>query len=83
MKFYIFSCLLGAKAEGVMKLLMNQLVIIETFCSQLQNSLSSSSITSGDIPDQEFKKLTQKYKAFEEIGKVFVGGRSNSNKMIL
>jgi hypothetical protein len=63
--------------EGVMKLLINQLVIIETFCSQLKKLDSAGKIGESQIPEREFKKLTQKFKAVEEIGKIFVEGKFN------
>lgn len=62
-----------------MKLLMNQLVIIETFCHQLRQFTKDKEDTScidySQISDTEFKRLSRTFKAVDEIGKVFVEGK--------
>lgn len=70
------SCLLQPKTEGVLRLLKNQLVLIEVFCSDLEAVSSHVNWRKGEeIPSKEFKRLVQKFKAVEEIGKVFTVGK--------
>lgn len=55
-----------------MKLLRNQLVIIETFCCNLNRVAANVDWVKGqEIDKREFKKLVHTFKAIEELGKVF------------
>jgi len=69
---------LGQKAEDVFKLLKNQLVIIEVFCTQLETIASSVDWRNGEeISSNDFRRLSQKCKAIGTISKVFTDGKTS------
>ncbi|CAL8109580.1 unnamed protein product [Orchesella dallaii] len=82
-KFVTTNCLLGLKGEGVKKLLVNQLIVIECFCTEVEEYGKGIDWDHGELHARRFARLDQKFKVWEEIQKVFIQGNSETHIMWL